>query len=101
MTPQGETDVRAMLNEIAWRDFITFAWEQEDAHAAFRGATGRPQKSRTRSPLDALIDKAVGGQEDETYITEFVDWVTLNHWGENYAPEKWKQRAAELTPPNT
>ena len=78
------------FNEMAWRDFIFFSWSQEDAHAAFRGATGRPQRSRTVSPLDLMIDKAVGASEDDKYMTEFVDWVTKNHWGENYVPEKWK-----------
>lgn len=85
---------REEFNEIAWRDFILFSWGQDDAHAAFRGATGRPQRasSRTgRTPLDALIDKAVGGSEDDAYMVEFIDWVTRNHWGENYAPEKWRK----------
>lgn len=77
---------RETFNEIAWRDFLMFAWGQDDAHAAFRGATGRPQRSRTGSPLDRLIDKAVCGSEDDAYMTEFVDWVTKTHW------EKWKQR---------
>jgi hypothetical protein len=80
------------FNEMAWRDFMLFSWSQEDAHAAFRGATGRPQRSRGRGPLDLMIDKAVGGAEDDQYMVEFVDWVTKNHWGENYAPEKWKKQ---------
>lgn len=84
--------VKRMLNEVAWMAFIHFAWGQADAHAAFRGATGRPQRSKTNSPLDVLIDKAVGGQEDDTYMKEFVDWVTKHHWGEKYAPSKWKAR---------
>jgi hypothetical protein len=97
---------RETLNEIAWRDFVLFAWEHEDAHTAFRGATGRPQPTKARTsgtPIDTLIDKAMGGQEDDTYMTEFVDWVTRNHWGENYAPEKWKnlriKRASTAPPP--
>lgn len=81
---------REAFNEFAWRDFIFFAWGQEDAHAAFRGATGRPQRSKTNSPIDLLIDRAVGGSEDDTYMSEFVDWVTKNHWGETFAPDKWK-----------
>ena len=79
------------LNEMAWRDFVLFAWSQDEAHAAFRGATNRPQRSRTNSPLDLMIDKAVGASEDDRYMEEFVDWVTKNHWGESYAPEKWKR----------
>lgn len=79
-------------NEIAWRDFILFAWAQADAHAAFRGATNRPQRSMRGAPLNILIDRAVGGQEDDAYMREFIDWVTVNHWGANYAPEKWKSR---------
>lgn len=79
------------FNEMAWRDFMLFCWSQEGAHAAFRGATGRPQRSKTNSPLDLLIDKAVGGAEDDKYMEEFLDWATKNHWGENFAPEKWKK----------
>ena len=82
------------FNEMAWRDFLLFAWGQEDAHAAFRGATGRPQRTSKRTggtPLDALICKAVGGQEDDAYMAEFIDWVTKNHWGANYAPKKWEK----------
>ena len=87
------------FNEIAWRDFIVFSWSQNDAHAAFRGATGRPQRSRHGcSPIDAMIDKAVGGAEDEKYMEEFVRWVTKNHWGESYAPEKMKSALRQQTP---
>lgn len=86
------SETKDVLNEIAWRDFVLFAWGEDDAHAAFRGATGRPQRSRTKTPLDFLIDKAVGGEEDEQYMTEFVDWVTKNHWGEDCAPQLWKSR---------
>lgn len=91
------------FNEMAWRDFVLFAWSQDDAHAAFRGATNRPQRSKAGSPLDLLIDKAVGGAEDDQYMQEFVDWVTKNHWGENYAPEKWKKLhvAGQLGPLDT
>jgi len=92
-------DIQEALNEQAWRDFILFAWSQDDAHAAFRGASGRPQRSKSRSPIDRLIDKAVGGAEDDKYMEEFVDWVTKHHWGENYAPEKWRsQRTSNLLP---
>jgi hypothetical protein len=89
-------DVQEALNELAWRDFILFAWSQGDAHAAFRSASGRSQRStKTNSALGLLIDRAVGGAEDDRYMEEFVNWVTKNHWGENYAPEKWRnQRAA-------
>lgn len=82
---------KQMLNEIAWRDFVLFAWSQDDAHAAFRGATNRPQRSKTGSFLDRMIDDACGGAEDDKYKEEFVEWVTKNHWGENYAPKKWKK----------
>ena len=79
-------DVAKLLNEIAWRDFVMFAWGQEDAHAAFRGATGRPQRPRRGAPLDAMIDKACGVSEDDEYMAAFVRWVTENHWGAEFAP---------------
>ena len=94
---EAADEARDVLNEIAWRDFVTFAWMQEDAHKAFRNATDRPQRFKSNSPLDALIDKACGGAEDDAYVSEFVDWVTKNHWGGNYAPEKWRDRP--LPPP--
>lgn len=83
---------RDAFNSAAWASFVQFAWTQDDAHKAFRGATGRPQRARTRSPLDVLIDNATGGSIDEQYMTEFVDWVTREHWGEAYAPEEWRKR---------
>lgn len=81
-----------VFNEIAWRDFVMFAWSQEEAHVAFRGASGRPQRSKTGSPLDLLIYKAVGGAENAQYVEDFVRWVTEEHWGENFAPKKWRKR---------
>ena len=83
------------LNEIAWRDFMMYCWTQPEAHAAFRGATGRPQRSKTNSPLDLLIDKAVGGAEDDKYMEEFLAWATKEHCGENYAPKKWHKLRAD------
>lgn len=83
------------FKEIAWRDFILFAWSQEDAHTAFRGATGRPQRSKTNSPLDILIDRAVGATEDDEYMIGFIDWVTKTQWGEHEAPEHWRAHSAE------
>ena len=80
------------FNEMAWRDFVLFAWSQDEAHAAFRGATGRPQRPQTGSFLNAMIDKACGVTEDDKYMEEFIQWVTKNHWGENYAPKKWRNK---------
>lgn len=80
------------FNEMALRDFILFAWSQDEAHAAFRGATGRPQQPKTGSFLDAMIDKACGVEVNDKYIEEFIEWVTKTHWGENFAPEKWRNK---------
>lgn len=81
----------AEFNEMAWRDFVMFAWSQDDAHAAFRGATGRPQRTkRGCAPINFMIDRAVGGSEDDAYMHEFVDWVTRTQWGEEMAPEGWQ-----------
>lgn len=85
--------LKEALNEQAWRDFVLFAWGEEGAHAAFRNATGRPQRPRRGATLDAMIDRACGVTEDEGYMDEFVNWVTINHWGANYAPDKWQRRA--------
>jgi hypothetical protein len=49
-------------------------------------------RSKTGSALDLLIDKAVGASEDDQYMTEFVDWVTKTQWGEDHAPESWRQK---------
>lgn len=87
-----DAEAREAFNEIAWRDFVLYAWSQDGAHAAFRGATGRPQRPRRGSPIDALIDKACGVVEDDAYMTEFVDWVTANHWGTESAPKSWRAK---------
>ena len=80
------------INAAAWMAACRAAFSEPDAHAAFRGATGRPQASKTGTPLDVLIDRAIGGEVDDAYMREFIDWFTVNHWGEEYAPEGWKQR---------
>lgn len=78
----------------AWHAAVLAAFQDDGAHRAFRGATGRPQASRTGTVLDGMIDKAIGGAVDDAYMIDFVDWFTREHWGEDCAPKKWQERNA-------
>lgn len=85
---------REAFLEMAWRDFVGFAWEQPDAHSAYRAFAGLPQRPKyDYGPIAALIDNACGVDEaSEKYAAGFVDWVTEHHWGTDEAPKKWREK---------
>ena len=76
------------LNDIAWRDFIIWAFNNSDFRRAFEEATGTPALIPTKSPIEAMVDKACGVKED--YFRKFGIWATKNHWGLEYAPVKMR-----------
>lgn len=81
-------NIQRDLNAVAWRDFITFAWGESDAHDAFRAFKGWPKRPASDSPLDAMIDHACGAPSpnDDEYMREFIDWATETQWGTEFDP---------------
>lgn len=87
-------EAREIFNEIAWRDFITFAFDQPEARAAFEAESGMKWRSAPSSPLDAMIDKATGYDAQsaaDEYVKAFTLWATRTQWGVEYAPAKIRE----------
>jgi len=47
---------------------------------AFQEATGHDLSTLDGSPIDEAISESSG--HNKALVTEFLDWVTVNHWGE-------------------
>ena len=75
--------------QIAFRDFVTFAYGEPEMIAAFKEHSGIDLKATSTSSINILIDKATGKMEAD--LTAFVDWLIEFHWGaegaENDRPE--------------
>jgi len=74
----------------AWVAAIKAAFAEHDARQAFHAATGRASYKAPTSTLDVLIERAVGNEVDDAYLREFIEWFTVNIWGEEYAPTGWR-----------
>lgn len=72
------------FNNIAWRDFIIWAWQDDEVRAHFEHDTGTKFPGET--PIDALIDDAT--DYSGTIAHRFVFWATKELWGIEEAPEK-------------
>lgn len=80
---------RELFHQIAWHDFVTWAFSEESIVRQFEMETGLKKRSRPRNGLDVMIDAATGyDRQDEKYASEFMLWVTRNIWGVEDAPEK-------------
>lgn len=77
------------FNTLAWRDFIVYALTEPDLIAAFTAATGLTLPNPVTSPIEKLVDQAT--RATERTLAAFVDWITENHWGVEYAPTAWRK----------
>lgn len=86
------------FNTIAWRDFVHYAWHDKDLRAAFTAATSVTlEAERPLSTIAKLVDAATGAKTDAA--AAFVDWITINHWGVEHAPKKWRDEHPEAVSP--
>lgn len=76
------------LMEIAWRDFLVWAFGNPEMRKEFEADTGRSLKAPT-SPLDTMIDKACGVKDAN--MRAFIEWATVKHWGLDEAPEEYRK----------
>lgn len=60
------------FQEIAWRDFMVFATGDRSIREEFEQATKQ--------------------KLDEHNMEDFVAWVTINHWGLDEAPQKFREK---------
>lgn len=79
------------FNQIAWQDFIVWAWNEPEMRALFTAATGIEIQQVT-SPIYAAIDAATG--LGESVAGRFVEWATLEHWGIEDAPAAYRAAIA-------
>ena len=76
------------LNTIAWRDFLTWAWNEPDLREQFTATTGIEIRSVT-APIDAAIDTATGASK--SLAAQFIEWATREHWGIEHAPVAYQK----------
>lgn len=65
--------------QIAWRDFLLWAFDQPHIRAAFESDTGRALPPTPRNGLESMIDGATGVHT--AYAEAFAEWATVNLWG--------------------
>lgn len=89
---------RDEIQEIAWRDFINYAWLEPQMRQAFESTTKLRLHLKPTNSLEALIDTATGAQSsiDGEYMKAFVAWVTVWHWGLSEAPVAYQKEFAEM-----
>jgi hypothetical protein len=72
--------------QLAWRDFVMWAFEQPEIRADFEAATGTPAlPGKPSSVLDLMIDDATG--VNESYAGKFLEWATDNLWDSDEGDE--------------
>ena len=77
---------RDEFRAIAWADFIQHSLNVPECVALFEKTVG--MKIANRSGIEIAIDQATG--YEDAAMEEFVAWVTVNFWGEHYAPQSWR-----------
>ncbi len=82
------------FNTLAWRDFVMFAWQQDEMRRAFTASTGVTLPSGSRTPIEAMVDEATGAQADA--LAAFMRWVTVEHWGLEHAPQTYRDEIEAL-----
>lgn len=61
------------IQSIAWADFMKLALDSASMRAEFESETSIPFRDSAR------------------YVVAFVKWATLNHWGLENAPVKYRE----------
>ena len=79
------------LNTLAWRDFLTWAWNEPEMRAQFTAKTGIDIQGVT-APINAAIDAATGA--NASVALRFIEWATCEHWGLEHAPEAYQKELA-------
>jgi hypothetical protein len=85
------------LNSIMWAGFLKFALSEPKMRKAFTDATGVAFLSPPKNAIEAMIDDASGARDD--VIAKFVEWVTREHWGIEYAPKAYRDSLAARPAP--
>lgn len=79
------------LMEMAWHDFVLFAFDNKEIVQAFEQETG------LKAPItgiDRLIDDVTGASDNRLF--SFARWVTERQWGMEYAPAAFRAECERL-----
>ena len=83
----GECPFRYPVDKImmgAWSGLVQYAIRQNHLRQAFEHDTGLKLFEPAKTPIDALIDAAVGATGDaQSTLIAFVEWVNVTQWGED------------------
>lgn len=88
------SDDDPLIAQQAWPDFIAWALSEPKVRADFEATTGRRAPSPARSTLDMMIDSATG--VFESYVREFILWVSEHHWGLDESPRKVREEIQRM-----
>jgi len=87
------------FNQIAWYDFMTWAFSDAATRAAFTAATG-VLLGAPRTASEQVIDSATG--HSTATLERFIEWATETIWGLEFAPKTYQEalakRRREVTP---
>ena len=79
--PDGE--LFEAVAQVMWHGFVDSAWNSAEFRKAFTAATGLSIAER-KSAIAAMVDKATG--YGSSVAAEFIQWVTIWHYGLSAAP---------------
>lgn len=97
-------DMESGFMEDAWASFVSWAYDQPGIRGEFERDTGfMPLGKAARNNVEKAIDQACGytppdDDKIRRYMEVFVLWVTVIHWGREYAPACIKQKIEEIRP---
>jgi len=82
-----------LVMQLAFRDFVMFAWEDKKMRAEFERETGMKRTPAPTSPLEVMVDEATGVHSE--YANAFFAWA-VKQWGDEDDPEYQAAVAAGL-----
>lgn len=84
----ARADFLESFNAEAWRNGCVWAFSEEKLRQRFEAETGI-KIAAPRSPIEALVDRETGFQDDR--LEAFVEWWTVEVWGLDYAPASYQE----------
>jgi hypothetical protein len=79
--PIGTGEPPDEFKQIAWASFLTFAANDPDFRQAFTAATGKTFALKNNHSLH---------DDMRELMTEFVEWLTREHYGLEHAPKAYR-----------
>jgi hypothetical protein len=81
------------LADWFWLGFIRWAWSEKKIRDRFVAETGITLLPPARSGIEALVDDACGVRD--SILKAFVKWATIEIYGLEGAPKKYRDELAK------